>query len=72
MFFHQRCFGVFTLEQEMQFQIRMCCLAQAALLQVLFIKFVPGLKCEEQGKRLSRTNLVSLSIVMRLFHFSFV
>jgi len=30
VFFHQRCFGVFTLEQEMQFEIRACCLVQAA------------------------------------------
>lgn len=50
----------------------MCCLAEARLLQVLFIKFVPGVKSEEQGKRLSGTNLVSLSIIMRIFDFSFV
>lgn len=42
----------------------MYCLAQAAFLQVLFIKFVPGVKSEEQGRRLSRTNLVSLSVIM--------
>lgn len=41
----------------------MYCLAQAALLQVLFIKFVPGVKYEEQGGRLSRTYLVSLSVI---------
>lgn len=49
----------------------MCCLAQAVLLLVLFIKFVPGVKSEEQAKRLSRMNLVSLSIIRRTFHFSF-
>lgn len=32
----------------------MCCLAQTALLQVLFIKFVPGVKSEEQRKRSER------------------
>lgn len=49
----------------------MCCLAQADLLQVLFIKFVPGVKSEEQAKRVSRMNLVSLSVIIRMFRFSF-
>ena len=49
----------------------MCCLVQTALLQILFIKFMPGDESEELRKRLKRVNLVSLSIIMRMFQFSF-
>lgn len=49
----------------------MCCLVQTALLQILFIKFMPVVKSEELGKRLKRVDLVSLSVIMRMFHFSF-